>query len=71
MCLRAIHGTGPIDGSQIVMGLHNENISMKSGCEIPMGQVPYIDLRHLWDWSHRCLTARHGTSCLDFHDEVS
>ena len=23
-----------------------------AGCEIPMGQVPCIDVRHLWDWSH-------------------
>ena len=31
-------------------------------CEIPMGPVPYIDVRHLWDWSHVWLKDTYGTS---------
>ena len=31
-----------------------------AGCEIPMGPVPYIDVRHLWDWSHVWLKDTYG-----------
>ena len=32
------------------------------GLEIPMGPVPYIDVRHLWDRSHIELSDTYGTS---------
>ena len=33
-----------------------------SGCEITMGPVPYIDVRHLWDRSRIELSDTYGTS---------
>ena len=41
-----------------------------SGCEITMGPVPYIDVRHLWDRSRIELSDTYGTSPI--HDsEIS
>ena len=60
-----IYGTSPIDGSQIGMGLHHENFSMRSHGWLwdTYGTGPiYIDVRHLWDWSHVWLKDTYGTS---------
>ena len=66
------YGTSPMLWSQTAMGLIPWIFSCYQwdftwpfsmyGSESFMGPVPCIDLRYLWDWSHRLLCNMNGTS---------